>query len=332
MKIAIVGASGIVGSTFLKVLEEYKLKADYYLFASHRSAGKVIKFMNKDYTIIELTPDNIAKVKPDFALLAAGGDTSKQFAPIFAEHGCTVIDNSSAFRRDPDVPLVVPECNPDDARNTASKIIANPNCSTIGAVVALKPLEDLYKIKRLVYCTYQAVSGAGQAGVDDYILGLNGFCNDEEVPPKKFQYQIFNNLIPQIDVFLENGNTKEEDKMIFETRKILHRPDIMVSATAVRVPIENCHSISINVEFETKPCIDTIKKVLSKAPGVVLVDDPSNNKYPMPMLADDKNEVFVGRIRIDESRENCINLFTVSDNIRKGAATNAVQILKLFIK
>lgn len=331
MKIAIVGATGLVGSTFLKVLEEYKTKADYYLFASHRSAGKIIKFMNKDYTVIELTPENIAKVKPDFALLAAGGETSKQFAPIIAELGCTVIDNSSAFRRDPAVPLVVPECNPEDARNTTSKIIANPNCSTIGAVVALKPLEDLYKIKRIVYSTYQAVSGAGQAGVDDYLLGLDAFCKDEVVAPQKFQHQIFNNLIPHIDSFLENGNTKEEDKMIFETRKILHRPDLAVSATTVRVPVENCHSISINIEFEEKPDIATIKKVLAGSSGIVLVDDPANNKYPMPSLADGKNEVFVGRIREDESRENCINIFTVSDNIRKGAATNAVQILKLLI-
>lgn len=330
MKIAIVGATGIVGSTFLKVLEEDKVKADFYLFASHRSAGKVVKFMKKDYTIIELNPENIAKVKPDFALFAAGGDTSKEFVPLFVGLGCTVIDNSSAFRRDPNIPLVVPECNPQDVK-MPSKIIANPNCSTIGAVVALKPLEDLYKIKRIVYSTYQAVSGAGQAGVDDYLLGMKAFCSDIAAAPKKFQYQIFNNVIPHIDSFLENGNTKEEDKMIFETRKILHRPDLAVSATTVRVPVENCHSISINVEFDKKPDIATIKKVLAKAPGIILVDDPANNKYPMPMLANGKNEVFVGRIRIDESRENCINLFTVSDNIRKGAATNAVQILELLI-
>jgi len=330
-KIAIIGATGIVGTTFLKVLEEEKIKADYFLFASHRSAGKVIKFMGKDYTIIELTAGNVAKVKPDFALLAAGGSTSIEFAPILADLGCTVIDNSSAFRRDPAIPLVVPECNPEEARNTTSKIIANPNCSTIGSVVALKPLEDLYRIKRVVYSTYQAVSGAGQAGVDDYLHGLDAYVNDRKPLPQKLQHPIFNNLIPHIDVFLDNGNTKEEDKMIFETRKILKRPDLAVSATTVRVPIENCHSISINVEFEKKPCIATIKKVLAKAPGVILLDNPVKNLYPMPILADGKNEVLVGRVRLDESRENCINLFTVSDNIRKGAATNAVQILQLLI-
>jgi aspartate-semialdehyde dehydrogenase len=332
MKIAIVGATGIVGSTFLKVLEEFKIKADYYLFASQRSAGKVLKFMGKNYTIIELNRANIEKVKPDYALLAAGGSTSTEFAPIFAELGCIVIDNSSAFRRDPEIPLVVPECNPEDAIKTKSKILANPNCSTIGAVVALKPLDDLYKIKRLVYSTYQAVSGAGQAGVDDYLLGLAAYAKGEKCTPKKFQYQIFNNLIPQIDTFLENGNTKEEDKMIFETRKILGRQNIAISATTVRVPIENCHSISINIEFEKTPDIAHIKKVLAKSPGVVLVDDPANFKYPMPSLANDRNEVFVGRVRLDESKPNCINLFTVSDNIRKGAATNAVQILQLLIK
>jgi len=330
-KIAVIGATGIVGTTFLKVLEEDKIKADYYLFASHRSAGKVIQFMGKDYTIIELTADNVAKVKPDFALLAAGGSTSIEFAPILANLGCTVIDNSSAFRRDPTVPLVVPECNPEEAKKTKSKIISNPNCSTIGSVVALKPLDDLYKIKRIVYSTYQAVSGAGQAGVDDYLHGLDAYVKGTQPLPQKLQHPIFNNLIPHIDVFLDNGNTKEEDKMIFETRKILKRPDLAVSATTVRVPIENCHSISINVEFEKKPCIATIKKVLAKAPGIVLLDNPAKNLYPMPMHANGKNEVFVGRIRLDESRENCINLFTASDNIRKGAATNAVQILKLLI-
>lgn len=330
-KIAIVGATGIVGSTFLKVLEEQKIKAEYYLFASARSAGKVIRFMGKDFTVIELTPENVRAVKPNFALFSAGGSISIEYAPVFTELGCTVIDNSSAFRRDPTIPLVVPECNPEEAKNTTSKIIANPNCSTIGAVVALKPLEDLYKIRRIVYSTYQAVSGAGQAGVDDYLRGLEAFVDDKPVPPQKMQYQIFNNLIPHIDVFLENGNTKEEDKMIFETRKILKRPDMAISATTVRVPIENCHSISINIEFEKKPCIATIKKVLAKAPGIVLLDNPAKNGYPMPILVNGKDEVFVGRIRIDESQPNTINIFTVSDNIRKGAATNAVQILELLL-
>ena len=340
-KIAIIGATGIVGTTFLKVLEEYKIKADYSLFASHRSAGKVVNFMGKDYTILETTAENLAKAKPDFALLAAGGSTSIEFAPILSGLGCTVIDNSSAFRRDPAVPLCVPECNPEEVtslRGTKQSlsgqkgcIISNPNCSTIGCVVALKPLDDLYHIKRVIYSTYQAVSGAGQAGVDDFLHGLDSYVKGKQPLPQKLQHPIFNNLIPHIDVFLDNGNTKEEDKMIFETRKILKRPDLAVSATTVRVPIQNCHSVSINVEFERKPCIATIKKVLAKAPGIVLLDNPAKNSYPMPIHANDRNEVFVGRIRLDESRENCINLFTCSDNIRKGAATNAIQILKLLL-
>ena len=341
MKIAIVGATGLVGQMFLKVLEEEGIAADYYLFASAKSSGKKISFMGAEQKIIELTPVNIKKARPDFALFSAGSEISKQFAPLFTALGCIVIDNSSAFRRDADVPLVVLECNPEDVNPTPSAaqrrpplpakgiIIANPNCSTIGAVVALKPLEDLYKIKRIVYSTYQAVSGAGQAGVDDYRLGMNASVSGKLTTPKKFQHQIISNVIPHIDSFLPNGNTKEEEKMIFETRKILHRPDLAVSATTVRVPVENCHSISINVEFYRKPNLEEIKNALAKAPGVVLCDNPQNNEYPMPILANGRNEVFVGRIRFDESCENCVNLFTVSDNIRKGAATNAVQILEL---
>jgi aspartate-semialdehyde dehydrogenase len=248
-----------------------------------------------------------------------------EYAPIFTAIGCTVIDNSSAFRTDPEIPLVVPECNPEDVK-MPSKVIANPNCSTIGAIVALKPLDDMYGIKRVIYSTYQAVSGAGQEGVNDYRAGMRGEKGT------KFPYPIFGNLIPQIDSFLPNGNTKEEEKMVNETRKILHKPNLRVSATTVRVPIENCHSVSINVEFERTPNIDEIKKVMKKSPGIVLCDDPAKLIYPMPITANDTNEVYVGRIRLDESCANCINLFTVSDNIRKGAATNAVQILKLLIK
>lgn len=325
MKIAVVGATGLVGQTILQVLQEEKIKADYFLFSSARSAGKRVMFMGKEHQVLELTHANIKKVKPDYALFSAGALTSKNFAPLCGDLGCTVIDNSSAFRREPTIPLVVPECNPEDVKNAASRIISNPNCSTIGVVAVLKPLEDLYKIKRVIYSTYQAVSGAGHAGIEDYYSSAKGET------PKKFPHPIFNNLIPHIDSFLDNGNTKEEDKMIFETRKILHRRDLGVSATAVRVPILNCHSISVNIEFEKEPDIAEIKRVLAKSPGIVLLDNPADGVYPMPMLAHGFNEVFVGRIRLDSSRKNCINLFTASDNIRKGAAVNAVQILKLLL-
>lgn len=320
----------MVGRAFVQVLEEEKIKAKYYFFASARSAGTKMKLLGKEYTVIELSKENIEKAKPDFALFSAGGSVSLEYAPVFNAIGCTVIDNSSAFRQDPKVPLVVPEVNPEDIYWVqGSPLIANPNCSTIGSVVALKPLDDVYRIKRVIYSTYQAVSGAGQAGVEDYIAGAK---DGKDAARKKFPYPIFNNLIPQIDSFLPNGNTKEEEKMIFETKKILHRPDLAVTATCCRVPIENCHSISINVEFEKTPDIEDVKQILSKAPGIVFYDNPAENKYPMPIVANNRNEVFVGRVRIDNSRKNCINMFTVSDNIRKGAATNAVQILQLLIK
>jgi aspartate-semialdehyde dehydrogenase len=326
MKIAVVGATGVVGRTFIKVLGERAISAEYFLFASKNSAGKKMEICGRSETVLELNRENIEKVGADFALFSAGGDVAAQFAPIFANAGTIVIDNSSAFRRVDSVPLVVPECNPEDALKTSGKIIANPNCSTIGAVVALKPLDDLWKIKRVVYTTFQAVSGAGAAGIEDYTAGKDG------AEPKKFPHKIFNNLIPQIDVFMENGNTKEEEKMIFETRKILHRPGLAVSATCVRVPIENAHSISVNVEFEKTPSVADARAALGKAPGIILADDPAHLVYPMPILANGRDEVFAGRIRIDDSRANTLNLFLCSDNIRKGAATNAVQILELLLK
>lgn len=322
-KIAIVGITGAVGQTFVKVIEERKIKADYYLFASARSAGKKFTIMGKELTVIELNADNVRAVKPDFALFSAGGDISKQYAPLFAELGCTVIDNSSAFRMERDVALVVPEVNPQDA---TTKIIANPNCSTIPAMVVLKPLDDLYGLKRVVYSTYQAVSGAGVEGIEDLRAGIRGEA------PKKFVHPIYNNVIPHIDSFLDNGNTKEEQKMINESRKILNKPNLRVSATTVRIPIENCHSISINAEFERMPDVAKVRAVLGKMKGVVLCDDVGKNLYPMPIMADDRDEVFVGRIRIDESQSNTLNMFVVCDNIRKGAATNAVQILQLLLK
>lgn len=324
--IAVVGATGMVGSKFLQVLSERKLPAEnYYLYASSKSAGKEIEFMGKTHKVLELKSENILDKKIDIALFSAGGDVSKEFAPVFAKHGALVIDNSSAWRRDVNVPLVVPECNPEDILKHKN-IIANPNCSTIQAVVALKPLNDAFKIKRIVYSTYQAVSGAGVRGFNDL---KGGICGEK---PQKFPYPIFGNCLPHIDVFLDNGYTKEEDKMIFETKKILHDDSLKITATCVRVPVYYGHSESINVEFE-KPCtVEEVKKVLSSAPGVVVQDDVKNNVYPMPVSAEDKDEVFVGRIRKDDTVPSGINLWVVADNIRKGAATNAVQIAEKAIE
>lgn len=318
--VAVVGATGMVGRKFLEVLTERQLPVEnYYLFASSKSAGSVIDFMGKPHTVIELAEENIIDKKIDIALFSAGGDVSKQFAPIFAKHGVLVIDNSNAWRRDENVPLVVPECNAEDIA-WHKNIIANPNCSTIQAMVVLKPLHKAFKIKRVVYSTYQAVSGAGVKGFDDLKNGIDG------QPPKKFPHPIFANCLPHIDVFLENGYTKEEDKMIFETKKILNDQSIKVTATCVRVPVFYGHSESINLEFE-KPCtVEQVKKILAEAEGVVLQDDGANNLYPMAITAENKDEVFVGRIRKDETVESGINLWCVADNIRKGAATNTIQI------
>jgi len=318
--VAVVGATGMVGRKFLEVLTEKQLPVEnYYLFASAKSAGKTIDFMGKPHQIIELAEKNLEGKNIDIALFSAGGDVSKEFAPIFAKHGILVVDNSSAWRRDPLVPLVVPECNAEDIK-WHNNIIANPNCSTIQAMVVLKPLHEKFKIKRVIYSTYQAVSGAGVRGYDDLKNGING------EPPKKFPYPIFGNCIPHIDVFMDNGYTKEEDKMIFETKKILNDQSIKVTATCVRVPVYFGHSESINLEFE-KPCtVEEVKAVLANAEGVIIQDDVKNNVYPMAITAENKNEVFVGRIRKDDTVESGINLWCVADNIRKGAATNAVQI------
>ena len=326
INLAVVGASGMVGNKFLEVLTERKLPVEnYYLFASAKSAGKVIDFMGKPHTVIELTEENVKKVKVDIALFSAGGSVSKTFAPIFAAQGAIVVDNSSHWSMDKDVPLVVPEVNPDDV-DWNHGIIANPNCSTIQAMLALKPLDEKYHIKRVVYSTYQAVSGAGVQGYMDLKDGIEG------VAPKKFPYPIFGNVIPQIDVFLDNGYTKEEEKMINETRKILGRPDLRVTATTVRVPVFHGHSESINLEFD-KPCtLEGIKEALASFPNVILVDDDKNAKYPMPIYAENHDEVYVGRIRLDFSVESGCNLFVVADNIRKGAATNAVQIAQLLLE
>jgi len=325
LNVAVVGATGMVGRTFLKVLEEVNLPVEnYYLLASKRSAGQTVEFMGKDYVVEELTENSFDK-GIDIALFSAGGSTSEKFAPIAASKGCVVIDNSSAWRMNEEVPLVVPEVNPEDIKWNKG-IIANPNCSTIQAMVALKPLDDKYKIKRIVYSTYQAVSGAGLAGWKDLENGLKGEA------PQKFPHPIANNCLPHIDVFLPNGYTKEEMKMIEETRKILGRQDIRITATTVRVPVFNSHSESINVEFENPFELSELVETLKNAPGVVVQDDVANNVYPLATNATGTNETYIGRIRRDESVENGVNLWVVADNIRKGAAANAVQIAQKLIE
>jgi len=325
VNLAVVGATGMVGRTFLKVLKEKNFPIEnLYLMASKRSAGSTLEYDGKEYVIEELTEHSFDK-PIDIALFSAGGSTSEKFAPIAAAHGVIVVDNSAQWRRDPEVPLVVPEVNPEDIKWNHG-IIANPNCSTIQAVAVLKPLDAKYKIKRVVYSTYQAVSGAGVAGWSDLENGLKGEA------PKKFPHQIAGNCLPHIDVFMENGYTKEEMKMIWETRKILHKEELKVTATTVRVPVFSSHSESINIEFENPVGdISEVKELLSNAPGVVLVDDPANNVYPLALDAAGTDDVYVGRIRIDESVENGINLWVVADNIRKGAATNAVQIAEILV-
>jgi len=290
-KIAVVGSTGLVGRKMIEVLKERGINGEYFYFNSQTPP----------------TEERIKLCRPNFALMAVSAELSARWTPVFVKYGAIVIDNSSHYRMDPTVPLVVPEVNPADIAH--NKIIANPNCSTIGAVVPLYHLHTKYKIRRAVYSTYQAISGAGAN--------------------PKFAYPIENNLIPQIDDLLSNGSTKEEEKMRNETRKILHDNNIAVSATCVRVPIPNCHSVSINVEFYNEPNISEVKRILSQSAGVVLLPD---NEYPMPITADGKDVVFVGRVRIDRDHPNTINLWTVSDNLRKGAATNAVQILKLCLK
>lgn len=320
-RVAIVGATGMVGRMFLKVLEEKNLPIDeYVLFASSRSAGKKIKFMEKEYEI-QLLDENSFDSGFNYALFSAGGSTSLKYSPIAASKGCIVIDNSSAFRMDENVPLVVPEVNPEDIFKN-NGIIANPNCSTIQAVVALKPLHEKYHIKRIIYSTYQAVSGAGIKGYSDLENGI------KDIPPQKFPYPIFSNCIPHVDDFTDNGYTKEEIKMINETKKILHDNNILITATTVRVPVFNSHSESINVEFENDFDLFELKKLLADSPGIIVQDDIKNNIYPMPINSNGTDEVYVGRIRRDFSVTSGINIWVVADNIRKGAASNAVQILE----
>lgn len=323
--IAIVGASGLVGGTFLKVLEERDLPIkNLYLFASARSAGKEVIFKGKTLIIEELTENSFDK-GIDIALFSAGGDISKRFAPIAREKGVIVVDNSSAWRMDENVSLVVPEVNPEEIFKNKG-IIANPNCSTIQSVIPLKIIDDLYGIKRVVYSTYQAVSGSGIKGIEDLQRGLRG------EDPKTYPHSIANNCLPHIDLFLENGYTKEEEKMINETRKILNKKDLPITATCVRVPVLNGHSISINVELEKEVDLEKLKTKFRETKGIILEDDVKNNIYPLATEASGTDEVYIGRLRKDFSIEKGLNLWVVADNIRKGAATNAVQIAEILMK
>ena len=330
-KLAIVGATGVVGQTILKVLEEKNLPIEEYVFfASKRSAGTTLKFMDYIYPVKELTENSFNEYNFNYAIFSAGASTALKYAPLAINSNCIVIDNSSAFRMDKNVPLIVPEVNL-NALDNNSKIIANPNCSTIQAVVALKPLHDNFKIKRIVYSTYQAVSGAGSKGIHDLENGIQNYIDNNEYQLEKFHYPIFNNCIPHIDSFLENGYTKEEEKMINETHKILNDYSIAITATTVRVPVFNCHCESINIEFEKEFELTNIIDLLKKSPGITVLDDISENKYAIPTIVSGSNNVYVSRIRRDFSVQNGLNLWVVADNIRKGAATNAVQILEALL-
>src|SRR5689334_10101730 len=319
MKVAVVGATGLVGTKMLDVLAERNFPVTELIpVASEKSVGKEVEFKGKKYKVVSAT-DAIA-AKPAVAIFSAGGSTSLEWAPKFAAAGITVIDNSSAWRMDPSKKLVVPELNA-DALTSEDKIIANPNCSTIQMVVALNPLHKKYKIRRIVVSTYQSVTGTGVKAVTQLMNERNGVTGE-----MAYKYPIDLNVIPQIDVFLDNGYTKEEMKMVNETKKIMRDDSIRVTSTTVRIPVMGGHSEAVNVEFEKDFSLDEAKSILASSPGVVVVDDLANQLYPMPMDAHEKDEVFVGRIRRDESQPNTMNLWIVSDNLRKGAATNAIQI------
>ena len=325
MKIAVVGATGMVGTVMLKVLEERNLPITELIpVASARSAGKKLSYKGKDYTVVTL--EDALKMKPDIALFSAGGDTSLAWAPKFAEVGTTVIDNSSAWRMDPTKKLVVPEIN-GNVLTKQDKIIANPNCSTIQLVAALSPLHLKYKMKRVVISTYQSVSGSGVKAVqqlDNEEAGIEG--------EMAYPYKIGRNALPHCDVFLENGYTKEEMKLVKEPKKILGDTSFSVTATAVRIPTAGGHSEAVNVQFHNDFDLTEVRHILADTPGIIVQDDLANNLYPMPITAHDKDEVFVGRIRRDESQENTLNLWIVADNLRKGAATNTVQIAEYLVE
>ncbi|MCB0494645.1 MAG: aspartate-semialdehyde dehydrogenase [Cyclobacteriaceae bacterium] len=324
MKLAVVGATGLVGNEMLKVLDERGVEFDELLLvASERSVGKKVIFQGNTYTIISM--QEAIAAKPDIAIFSAGGGTSLEYAPKFAEVGTRVIDNSSAWRMNPNNKLVVPEIN-GHVIEDKDRVIANPNCSTIQMVLALAPLHKAYTVKRVVVSTYQSVTGTGKAAVDQMNNERQGIEGDMVYP-----YPIDKNVIPHIDVFLENGYTKEEMKMVNETKKILGDDTVQVTATTVRLPVVGGHSESVNIEFEKDFDVDEVRNMLSKTPGIVVQDNPAINEYPMPLFAHGKDEVFVGRIRRDETQPNTLNMWIVADNLRKGAATNAVQIAEYLI-
>lgn len=318
-KVAVVGATGLVGSTLLNLLEQRNVNVDeVILLASARSKGKEIPFKGETLVVQELT-EEVAKEGIDYVLMSAGGNISTKFSPIFEEHGSIVIDNSSAWRMNPEIDLIVPEVN---QPSLDRKIIANPNCSTIQSVSPLKVLKDAFGLKRVAYTTYQSVSGSGWAGIEDLERGERG----EE--PVNYPYPIYNNVLPHIDDFLEDGYTKEEQKMVDETRKILGDPDLPVTATCVRVPVKSSHSVAMNVTFEKETTVEEVREAFKNQPGIILKDNPENLEYPTPLDAAGQEGIYVGRIRKDESLENTYHIWSVSDNILKGAALNAVQILE----
>lgn len=325
MLVAIVGATGLVGQKMLEILAERKFPVAGILpVASERSVGQKVKFYNQEYPVINM--ETALALKPELALFSAGAAVSRQWAPVFEQMGTVVIDNSSAWRMDPAVKLVVPEVNAEVLKN-GDRIIANPNCSTIQMVVALKPLHDRYKIKRVVVSTYQAVTGTGKVAVDQLMHERRGIDG-----PKAYPYAIDLNVLPQVDVFLENGYTKEEMKMVLETKKIMGDESIAITATTVRVPVFGGHSESVNVEFEHEFELAGLRSLLEGAKGVKLTDDTAGLVYPMPLTAENKDEVFVGRLRRDESQPKTLNMWIVADNLRKGAATNAVQIAEYMLE
>ena len=326
MKIAVVGATGMVGQVMLKVLEERNFPVTELIpVASEKSVGKNVTFRGKEFTIVSM--EDAVAMAPDIALFSAGGTTSLQYAPLFAEAGTTVIDNSSVWRMEADKKLVVPEINA-SSLTKEDRIIANPNCSTIQLVMVLHPLNLKYNLKRVVVSTYQSVTGTGKNAVDQ----LNAEIHNSESVPTVYPYRIFQNALPHCDVFADDDYTKEEIKLMTEPKKIMGDSGFSLTATAVRVPVQGGHSESVNIEFENEFDLDDVKKILSETPGVVLMDDVQNNIYPMPLLAEGKDEVFVGRIRRDISQPNTLNLWIVADNLRKGAATNAVQIAEYLVE
>jgi len=330
--VAVVGATGAVGNEMIRILEERNFPVgELRLLASERSLGKELTFKKKDYPVAVLDENSFEGI--EIGLFSAGGSISERFAPIAADEGCIVVDNTSAFRMDPEIPLVVPEVNPeaiDGFRNRG--IIANPNCSTIQMVVALKPIHSVARIKRLVVSTYQAVSGTGKDAIEELAQQTRALLNLEEPEVKVYPHRIAFNCLPHIDVFLENGYTKEEMKMVNETQKILDDPSIAITATTVRVPVFYGHSESVNIETERKITADEVRGILAEAPGIIVVDDPAKCEYPLAIDGAGRDETFVGRIREDESIANGINMWVVSDNIRKGAALNTIQIAEILIR